>query len=786
MRAAPEKKGVATCARRSAALELHPRRDGAIDRRARQRGRPALARPHLPQGRRARRTCTRTPTGCAARCAASATAAGSGGVGWDEALDLVADGLAGAVSEHGDDARRRLPGQPQRAQPRLADPRHRAGASAAHPEPVLRHVGRPAPAPAAWPACSTATSSCCRSPTSTARRTSWCFGANPMASNGSLMTVPDFPQPAARAQGPRRADGRLDPRRTETAKVADEHHFVRPGSDAVRAAGDACSVLLAEGLTPPAAVRRRGRRACARPSSRFTPERAERRQRHARGRRPPPRARARRGRRRRPSTAGSASRRRRSASVCQWAVQLLNMLTGNLDRPGGAMFTTPAIDVVGARAASGRATSTCGAAGCAGCRSSAASCRCRRCAEEIETPGRGAGARAAHHRRQPGARRRPTAPRLDEALARPRLHGGGRHLRQRDHPARRRDPAADHARSSATTTTWSSTPWPCATPRGSPRRVFEPSRGRHARLGDLPRARRCALPRGWPTGCAPLREARCSPARPAAAQPARQLDRAAAALGRSRLTVRQARAHARGRRPRARCEPAGCPSGCRRQDQRIDLAPAAGARRPAAAATPSTAPRRHRASCCSSAGGTSATTTPGCTTPTRLTRGRPAPPAAHAPRRPGRARHRRRRPWSCGRLRVGAVEVEVQATDDVMPGVVSPAARLRPPAARACGWRTPRACPGCRSTTSPTPRVLDVAATPCSTACRCHRRRSAAWRTRPALRAPRGRRTASRAAIGSTARQRGLGGRPRRRPSTTVGQLGAHRPDGGRRPSTAT
>ena len=37
------------------------------------------------------------------------------------------------------------------------------------------------------------------------------FGANPMASNGSLMTVPDFPQPAARAQGARRPDGGLRP-----------------------------------------------------------------------------------------------------------------------------------------------------------------------------------------------------------------------------------------------------------------------------------------------------------------------------------------------------------------------------------------------------------------------------------------------------------------------------------------------------------------------------------------------------------------------------------------------
>ena len=58
------------------------------------------------------------------------------------------------------------------------------------------------------------------------------FGDNPMASNGSLMTVPDFP---GRLRELEARGGRMvvfDPRRTETAKVADEHHFVRPGSDA--------------------------------------------------------------------------------------------------------------------------------------------------------------------------------------------------------------------------------------------------------------------------------------------------------------------------------------------------------------------------------------------------------------------------------------------------------------------------------------------------------------------------------------------------------------------------
>ena len=78
------------------------------------------------------------------------------------------------------------------------------------------------------------------------------LGANPMASNGSLMTVPDFPQ---RMRDLKARGGRLvvlDPRRTETAKVATEHHFVRPGSDAAVLLA-MLHVLFAEDLTSPAA-----------------------------------------------------------------------------------------------------------------------------------------------------------------------------------------------------------------------------------------------------------------------------------------------------------------------------------------------------------------------------------------------------------------------------------------------------------------------------------------------------------------------------------------------------
>jgi anaerobic selenocysteine-containing dehydrogenase len=64
-------------------------------------------------------------------------------------------------------------------------------------------------------------------------RSQWLMviGANPLASNGSMWTVPDF---KGKAKAMQARGGRLiviDPRRTETAAMADEHHFIRPRGD---------------------------------------------------------------------------------------------------------------------------------------------------------------------------------------------------------------------------------------------------------------------------------------------------------------------------------------------------------------------------------------------------------------------------------------------------------------------------------------------------------------------------------------------------------------------------
>ena len=58
------------------------------------------------------------------------------------------------------------------------------------------------------------------------------LGGNPLASNGSIMTMPNAPQ---RFKDLQARGGKLvviDPRRTETANIADQHIFVKPGADA--------------------------------------------------------------------------------------------------------------------------------------------------------------------------------------------------------------------------------------------------------------------------------------------------------------------------------------------------------------------------------------------------------------------------------------------------------------------------------------------------------------------------------------------------------------------------
>jgi anaerobic selenocysteine-containing dehydrogenase len=164
------------------------------------------------------------------------------------------------------------------------------------------------------------------------------LGANPMVSNGSLWTVPDFrgKAKALRARGGRIAV--VDPRRSETAAVADEHHFIRPGADVFLLLGlvhtlfDEKLVQLgrlaehAAGLDEvQAAVRE------------FSPERTAARcgidaatQRSL--------ARQLAGAERAAVYGRIGTCTQEYGTLCSWLVDVLNVLTGNLDREGGAMF----------------------------------------------------------------------------------------------------------------------------------------------------------------------------------------------------------------------------------------------------------------------------------------------------------------------------------------------------------------------------------------------------------------------------------------------------------------
>ena len=266
-------------------------------------------------------------------------------IGWDEAYDLVADRLAATITAHGADAVGVYLGNPNAHSVGFAThgvpfvkslrTRNRFSASTVDQIPH-QFVG--------WQLFGHQL----LLPVPDLDRTSYflVLGANPMASNGSLMTVPDFPQ---RLRDLKARGGRmvvLDPRRTETAKVASEHVFVRPGTDAAVLLA-MVHVLFEEGLTnPPAYVDHVDR--LRELVAEFTPERAERASGVA--------ADTIRRLTREFAGADAAAAYGRMGlstqgfgSICQWAVNLLNLLTGNFDREGGVLFPEPAVDTVGRR-----------------------------------------------------------------------------------------------------------------------------------------------------------------------------------------------------------------------------------------------------------------------------------------------------------------------------------------------------------------------------------------------------------------------------------------------------
>jgi len=172
------------------------------------------------------------------------------------------------------------------------------------------------------------------------------IGANPLASNGSIMAAPGIKK---RLEGIGKRGGKVvvvDPRRCETARVADEHVFIQPGTDALFLLGllhEVCAAgidlgRLADSVNNADRVVEIAKAYPPEQSEAITGVPAETVKRLARELRAAPKA-ALYGR------IGACTQE--FGGLCMWLINVLNAVTGNLDEPGGSMFSSPAIDVRG-------------------------------------------------------------------------------------------------------------------------------------------------------------------------------------------------------------------------------------------------------------------------------------------------------------------------------------------------------------------------------------------------------------------------------------------------------
>jgi anaerobic selenocysteine-containing dehydrogenase len=260
---------------------------------------------------------------------------------WDEAFQAVHDGLSAVIAEHGRDAVAMYLGNPNvhtLAGGMFAGALRKALGSrniytASTVDQMPKHVS-----------CGYMFGHPLAIPVPDVDRTDLLvvLGADPYSSNGSLWTVPDLP---ARLTALRRRGGRLvvvDPRRTRTAQSADRHLPIRPGTDVFLLLG-LVHELFARGLVTlgaldghvegledvrelavpyppevvapwcgiePSAIRELAAELAAAPRAAVY------------------------------GRIGTTTVRH--GTVTSWLVDVLNVLTGNLDRPGGAMFPLPA------------------------------------------------------------------------------------------------------------------------------------------------------------------------------------------------------------------------------------------------------------------------------------------------------------------------------------------------------------------------------------------------------------------------------------------------------------
>lgn len=266
-------------------------------------------------------------------------------IGWDEAFDLVVDNLARVREQHGANAVAVYQGNPNvhnwgnitHGHLFFSQLKTRARFSATSVDQLPHHIV------AHW-----LYGHQLAIPIPDIDRTLYMLvlGGNPLASNGSLMTVPDV---RARFKALKARGGKLvvvDPRRTETAAIADEHLAIDPGTDAAWLLA-LLHTLFDEGLTAPGTMQPLLEQveAVRAAVSDFTPEATA-------ALTGIDAATTRRIARELAAAPGGVAYGRMGVStqahgvVCQWAIQVINLLTGNVDREGGALLTSPALNLI--------------------------------------------------------------------------------------------------------------------------------------------------------------------------------------------------------------------------------------------------------------------------------------------------------------------------------------------------------------------------------------------------------------------------------------------------------
>ncbi len=266
-------------------------------------------------------------------------------LGWDEAFDLAAGGLRRVQEQHGRDAVATYVGNPAAHTMSILSVlplRHVLGSrnnySATSADQLPQHLTS-----------AEMFGNLAMFPIPDIDRTDYMLvlGANPSVSNGSIMTAPGARHRlrAIIARGGKVVV--VDPRRTETAALASEHVQIRPGGDAFLLLG-MLHVIFSEGLADLGRLEAvtDGLEDVQELASHWPPERAA----AVAGIEPEAIERLPREFAAAP-TAVAYGRvglcQQQTGSVTHWLINVLNAVTGNLDAPGGAMFPTPPVDVGG-------------------------------------------------------------------------------------------------------------------------------------------------------------------------------------------------------------------------------------------------------------------------------------------------------------------------------------------------------------------------------------------------------------------------------------------------------